>query len=721
MAARRALLFILLGVLIGGRGLSAPVGSSGFPQAGSHSGQSDDRFVSVMQEGQSAFNQNRLREAADQFQEATRLRPDSADAQFRLGITLAAAGRFAEAYTCLKTAETLSPSTIDILVARAQIEASLQEFRVARQTISRGRGLVSSDLRLDLLELQIDLDEQKILQGFEKVERISRQYQDHAPILGRLGAVLLGAGFYEEAAARLWRAHQLDSSQPAYALVLGEAWLQLDKFQETGDLLIALRPQLSGHPDFHRLLTRVNLGRKDYAAAEREIQKALAQEAENLENHLLLGSVRLGLGRTRDGLAVLKKVLMAGAGSPEVHDRVVSALVEGVESSTAQQFMSRLLALSPDHPLFLSDLVKLSVLGGDKGKARHYLRRLSRLNLPRKAIHLELGQFLYEQQEQDLALGQFLRGETEIHSAPEAKLNMAILQSQGGAYSDALRHALEILKNEAVRPDLKGAAATVAGISYLNTKQKQKAIEHLQLGVRLAPGIGRNYLVLAELFREGQEFTEAIEVLERGCKTIPDSTDLVLHLGRTYSAAGEYERATAILRQLIARNAAQVEAYMPLAQAYESMGQVDEAIQVLQTRNERPPPDVMVSTALAGFLFRKGKPYFVQVLAELDEAEQIRASDPDIYLLRGRVYRAQERFEEAIQAFRRALELDPLSESAHYQLALAYRDAGRLELSFRRLEILQQLTPARDRTRSPQEASPVSASEVKAGSGNPLR
>ena len=151
---------------------------------------------------------------------------------------------------------------------------------------------------------------------------------------------------------------------------------------------------------------------------------------------------------------------------------VVSALVEGAESSTAQQFMSRLLAVSPDHSLFLSDLVKLSILGGDKGEARHYLRRLSRLNLPRKAIHLELGHFLFEQHEQDLALGQFLRGGTEIHSAPEAKLELAILQSQGGAYSGALRHALEILMNDAVRPDLKGAAATVAGISYLNTKQK---------------------------------------------------------------------------------------------------------------------------------------------------------------------------------------------------------------------------------------------------------
>ena len=315
IAAGRVVLFLLLGALTGAGGFSFPLRSSGLPRLGTHLGQNDDRFVSVMREGQSAFNQNRLREAAGHFQEAVRLRPDSADAQFRLGIILAATGRFAEAYTQLKTAESLSPSTVDILVARAQVEASLQEFRAARQTISRGRSLVSIDLRLELLELQIDLDEQKLSQGFEKVERISRQYQDHAPILGRLGLVLLGAGFYEEAAARLWRAQQLDSSQPAYALALGEAWLELGKFEETGDLLMALRPQLTGNPDFHRLLARANLERKDYPAAEREIQQALAWDADNLENHLLLGAVRLGVGRTREGLSVLKEVLMAGADS----------------------------------------------------------------------------------------------------------------------------------------------------------------------------------------------------------------------------------------------------------------------------------------------------------------------------------------------------------------------------------------------------------------------
>ena len=630
MVVRRALLFFLLGALSGGRGLSFPARPSSAAQEEAHLGQSEDQFATAMQEGQTAFNQNRLSQAARHFQEAARLRPDSPEAHFRLGIALAATGQFQEAYTRLKTAENLSPSTAEILVARVQVEASMQQFQAARQTISRARSLSSSeprDPRLDLLEVQIDLDEDKISQAFEKAERISNQYPSVAPIQGRLGSVLLSAGLFEEAAARLGRAHQLDSSDPAYALGLGEAWLQLGKYQETLDLLAALRPQMAASADLHRLLARAYLGRKDYPAAEREIKQVLAWDAD---------------------------------------------------------------------PLFLSDLVKVSVLVGDQRKAREYLRRLSDLNHPQKAIHLELGQFLFEEQEHDLALAQFLRGEGEIHSAPEALLELAILESQGGAYAGALRHALEILEEEQAGPYLKGAAAAVAGVSYLDTKRRDKAIEYLQLAVRLAPAVERNYLVLAEIYQDGEKFAEAIAILERGRKAIPDSADLLLPLGLTLGSSGDYERATAVLRELIVQAPSQVEAYMPLAQVYASLGNVGEAIEVLQKRSELPPRDVMVPMAMAGFLFSKGETFFDQVLAKLEEAEQIQASDPDIFYLRGRVYRAQERYEEAVQAFRRAVELDPLSQPAHYQLALAYRDAGKSELAFRRFEILQNLTAAAD-------------------------
>ena len=631
MAVRRALLFFLLGVLSGGRGWSFPARSSGPAQEEAHLGQSEDRFATAMREGQTAFNQNRLSQAARHFQEAARLRPDSPEAQFRLGIALAAAGQFQEAYTRLKTAENLSPSTADILLARAQVEASMQRFQAARQTISRARSLSSGDPRLDLLEVQIDLDEDKISQAFEKAERISNQYPGIAPIQGRLGSVFLGAGLFEEAAARLHRAHQLDSSEPAYALGLGEAWLQLGKYQETLDLLAALRPQMAASADLHRLLARAHLGRKDYPAAEREIKQVLGPADQN-----------------------------------------------------------------PGHALFLSDLVKVSVLGGDQRKAREYLRRLSDLNHPQKAIHLELGQFLFEEQEHDLAIAQFLRGEGEIHSAPEALLELAILESQGGAYAGALRHALEVLEEKEAGPYLKGAAATVAGASYLDTERRDNAIEYLELAVRLTPAVERNYLLLADIYQDGEQFAEAIAILERGRKAIPDSTGLLLPLGLNFGSSGDYERATGVLRELIARTPSQVEAYMPLAQAYESLGNVGEAIEVLQKRSELPPRDVMVPMAMAGFLFSKGEAFFDQVLAKLEEAEQIQASDPDIFYLRGRVYRAQERYEEAVQAFRRAVELDPLSQPAHYQLALAYRDAGKSELAFRRFEILQNLTAAAD-------------------------
>lgn len=400
--------------------------------------------------------------------------------------------------------------------------------------------------------MQIDLDEDKTSQAFEKAERISNQYPSVAPIQGRLGSVFLGAGLFEEAAARLQRAHQLDSSEPAFALALGEAWLQLGKYQETIDLLAALRPQMAASADLHRLLARAHLGRKDYPAAEREIKQVLAWNADDPESHLLLGSVRLKAGRTQEGLAALAQVLMAEADSLEVHN-----------------------------------------------------------------------------------------------------------QEEAGPY-------------------LKGRAATVAGVSYLNTERRDKAIEHLQLAVRLAPAVERNYLLLAEIYRERQQFPEASAILETGRKAIPDSTDLLLPLGRSYGLSGDYERATAVLRELIAQAPSQVEAYMPLAQAYESLGNVDEAIEVLQKRSKLPPQDVMVSMAMASFLFSKGEAFFDQVLAKLAEAEQIQASDPDILYWRGRVYRAQERHEEAIQAFTRVLELDPLSERTHLPVGLGL--SGRREI-----------------------------------------
>ena len=75
----------------------------------------------------------------------------------------------------------------------------------------------------------------------------------------------------------------------------------------------------------------------------------------------------------------------------------------------------------------------------------------------------------------------------------------------------------------------------------------------------------------------------------------------------------------------------------------------------------------------------------------------MKATDYDVYYLRGKVYLAMSKYREAIAAFRYAVALRPAEPGAYYQLGLAYRKSGQPALAteqFQRVEYLKS-QPAR--------------------------
>lgn len=90
------------------------------------------------------------------------------------------------------------------------------------------------------------------------------------------------------------------------------------------------------------------------------------------------------------------------------------------------------------------------------------------------------------------------------------------------------------------------------------------------------------------------------------------------------------------------------------------------------------PPDAYDRTlAEARQLLAEGKPARARML--LDELQQNAARDPEIFLLSGRVYMAEHRFRAALEAFSRAVELDPLSAEAHRRLGFSAVQAGEVK------------------------------------------
>jgi len=80
------------------------------------------------------------------------------------------------------------------------------------------------------------------------------------------------------------------------------------------------------------------------------------------------------------------------------------------------------------------------------------------------------------------------------------------------------------------------------------------------------------------------------------------------------------------------------------------------------------------------------------VMDELAKAEKVLSQDYDLLYLKGRVYMATLRYEAAVDAFQHAISVRPTEPGAHYQLGMAYRKSGRLDLAkkqFARLQFLK--------------------------------
>jgi Flp pilus assembly protein TadD len=83
---------------------------------------------------------------------------------------------------------------------------------------------------------------------------------------------------------------------------------------------------------------------------------------------------------------------------------------------------------------------------------------------------------------------------------------------------------------------------------------------------------------------------------------------------------------------------------------------------------------------------------YAKTLDELALAEQRSPLDAEIFYLRGRVYLAASRSEEAVAALRRAIELGPMDPGPYYQLARLYEKLGQKELAknaFARMQYLK--------------------------------
>lgn len=346
--------------------------------------------------------------------------------------------------------------------------------------------------------------------------------------------------------------------------------------------------------------------------------------------------------------------------------------------------------ISPESPLPLAMLVKVDLLAGSAEALRGSLSEIARRFGSEGRLHADLAQDLLHENKYDLALAEALRAEAAGFQDPRTRMNLAVLESQAGAFADAARLASEIEEELGLPDSMRAKAAAIAGLNYENSGQFPEAIRHLKESVRLDPNQEIPYIALARIFSSQHDESAAIDVLQQA-RTRFMSAKVLLALGSALLATEQYPASSKILAELTQRFPKELEAFPKLAEAYRNMGQAHKATQALRQLAIENPEYPMLHVLIAESLLDEEEINYSDVFRELERAQRTSPNDYDVHYLRGRVFMGMRDYRRAAESFRRASELRPTEPGAHYQLGLVYRKLGEADLAKQQFGVISFL------------------------------
>ncbi|MFQ5892992.1 MAG: tetratricopeptide repeat protein [Nitrospinota bacterium] len=208
--------------------------------------------------------------------------------------------------------------------------------------------------------------------------------------------------------------------------------------------------------------------------------------------------------------------------------------------------------------------------------------------------------------------------------------------------------------------------AYVQGLNYMLSDQMAKAIEALSRAVKLDGGNVDAYLRLGTLFRAMGQPSRAIRIHKSLLLRphLPEEVTLntLYELGLDYRDAGDLEKAAKVLHQVTTLDAKHVVALRELRATYEQGHQWEEAV------------------ALEKKLLRVSRSKDHRGLASL-------------HLAWGRDLLDQDQTDQALQAFHRAIKLDPQCVAAHMALGDALFETGQTKAAIEAWERLMHDSP----------------------------
>jgi tetratricopeptide (TPR) repeat protein len=485
-------------------------------------------------------------------------------------------------------------------------------------------------------------------------------------------------------------AHAADPKSPIVAVELAALYLRGGQQSEALALCEASLVHNPNYVDLHLVLGSIYFERKEYQKADQAFRRAVALDPKALESYLYLSVIYGEQKKYSESVIILKDLLKIDPNNLIGHYYLAKRYADMKMYDESERWFKKTIALKPNFESAVVDLAALyevmgrfddeikvfkTFLGRYPNRAdmklrmgKAYLRQkkylesaqileeILKIDPLNREVRLTMGiaYFFSGPAGHDRAIAELLQVLTINPFEHRARYFLAAAYEEKKRYGDALAEFGKIPDGSDLFVD---ARIHMAGLLKKEGKPDQ-SIKVLREALEKKKGDVGLSSFLASLYQDEKKFAEAESVLKEGLLFAPRSEELLYRLGVVYEAANRFEDSIQAMEGVLKIDPEHADALNFIGYSYADRGiHLQKAEEMVQKALRLKPGNGYITDSLGWVYFKQNKNDLA--IKYLKEATAIMPDDPLIAEHLGDALAKKGAIEEAIEAYRRALKLNP--------------------------------------------------------------
>src|SRR5258708_7898007 len=306
-----------------------------------------------------------------------------------------------------------------------------------------------------------------------------------------------------------------------------------------------------------------------------------------------------------------------------------------------------------------------------------------------------VGRIYSAQQKHKQAIGAVEAAALYQPASEETLSDLAITYFEAGQFDKALQPLNRAIALNPQSP----SAHSLLGKTYFALREYERAAAELKVALEFGANDFDTSFTLAIAYLQQRQFSEARRVFDWMLQHLGDQPELHVVVGRAFRVAGRLPEAIDEFKKAIALNPTLARAHDNLALAYlmnEGASRLVDAEREFKTELVSNPDEFFANYYLGiVYIFQRK---WELAISFLKNASRVQADNPDPYFQLGQAYQELEKHDQAIEALKKSIALNPdlahnkfQVTTAHYRLAQSLLKVGQMEAGQKELRLSSEL------------------------------